>query len=242
MALGAPTAISDNEKVLNAKVQIVEISPESPAQEAGLIAGDTVLNIKSELESKDINKTKDVQEFTDLHKGEEIILTIQRGEEIFETSVVPRISQPNGEGAIGIGLIRTAIISYAWYKAPIQGILATGNLTLAILNGWFRVLSGGLSGAQVVGPVGILSLFNQMSKLGVVYFIQFIAIIAIQLGLFNLLPIPALDGGKVLFLAIEKFRGKAINPEIEQKITASFFFLLIILMIWITIKDIIRIF
>ncbi|HDL75039.1 MAG TPA: hypothetical protein ENH06_01480, partial [bacterium] len=153
-----------------------------------------------------------------------------------------RISQPNGEGAIGIGLIRTAIISYAWYKAPIQGILATGNLTLAILNGWFRVLSGGLSGAQVVGPVGILSLFNQMSKLGVVYFIQFIAIIAIQLGLFNLLPIPALDGGKVLFLAIEKFRGKAINPEIEQKITASFFFLLIILMIWITIKDIIRIF
>jgi len=93
-----------------------------------------------------------------------------------------------------------------------------------------------------MGPVGIFGLFTQVSQLGVNYFLQFIAIIAIYIALFNILPIPALDGGKLLFLGIEKVRKKPVSQKVEQSITGIFFALLIALMIWVTIKDIMRIF
>lgn len=248
MSLGAPTTISDeqNNNLINPEIQIVGISPASPAEEAGLKMGDKVIEVKTqEIESKSINKVKELQEFTEINKGKEIILIIQRGEEIFEVPITPRLSPPEGEGYMGVGLIRIATIKYPWYKAPFKGILATGDLTLGIIKGWAKALNGAISGSssgvQIVGPVGIFSLFTQISQLGMIYFIQFIAVIAIHLGLFNLLPIPALDGGKMLFLGIEKIKGEPIPEKIEQNLTAFFFILLIALMIWITIKDIIRI-
>ena len=85
-------------------------------------------------------------------------------------------------------------------------------------------------------------LFRSFAKLGVNYYLQFIAMISIYLAIFNILPIPALDGGKLLFLAIEKVRRKPVSPKIEQNITGAFFTFLVALMIWVTIKDIIRLF
>jgi len=93
-----------------------------------------------------------------------------------------------------------------------------------------------------MGPVGIFSLTGQMGQLGVNYFLQFIAMLAIYMGLFNLLPIPALDGGRLLFLGIERILRKPIPQKIEQRINTIFFILLVSLMIWVTIKDVARIF
>jgi regulator of sigma E protease len=93
-----------------------------------------------------------------------------------------------------------------------------------------------------MGPVGIFSLFVQAEALGINYFLQFIAIIAIYVALFNLLPVPALDGGKLLFLGIEKIRKKPVSQKLEQQITAFFFALLILLMILVTFRDIQRLF
>jgi regulator of sigma E protease len=92
-----------------------------------------------------------------------------------------------------------------------------------------------------MGPVGIFHLFAKISNLGINYFLQFIGLISIYLALFNLLPIPAVDGGKLVFLGIEAIRRKPLSPQLEQKITACFFALLIALMIWITIKDLLKI-
>ena len=97
-------------------------------------------------------------------------------------------------------------------------------------------------GVQFVGPVGIGALISQAAQVGINYFLQFIAMISVYLAIFNLLPIPALDGGKLLFLAIEKIKGGAINRRVEENVTVTFFLLLIILMIWVTIKDIGRLF
>jgi len=94
----------------------------------------------------------------------------------------------------------------------------------------------------VMGPVGIFSLTSQISQLGVNYFLQFIATLSIYIAIFNLLPIPAVDGGRLLFLGIEAVGKKPIPQKIEQKINAVFFSILIILMIWVTIKDITRLF
>jgi len=85
-------------------------------------------------------------------------------------------------------------------------------------------------------------LMAQVARMGINYYLQFIAIISIYLAIFNILPIPALDGGKLLFLGIEAVRKKPIPQKIEQNINSVFFVLLLTLMIWVTIKDITRLF
>jgi len=248
MGLGAPTAISDeeNENLIDPKVQIAAIAPGSPAEEAEIKPGDTIKQLIINNQQLTINKVKEVQELTEKYKGEEVTLTIQRGKEIFDVRLVPRVSPPEGEGPMGVALVRTAIKSYPWYQAPIQGVIATGNLTMAVIQGWGQALVNAIkglpTGVQLMGPVGILGLFAQVGQLGVNYFLQFIAMISIYIALFNILPIPALDGGKLLFLGIEKIRRKPVSQKIEQSITGIFFALLIALLIWVTIKDIARLF
>jgi len=246
--LGTSLAISDeeNHNLAEPRVQIVSISTDSPAAEIGIMPGDAIINIKYQEVSVKIDKVKEVQEFTNAHLGEEIVLTIQRGKEIFDVKLMPRVSPPQGEGPIGVSLIRTAIKSYPWWSAPWQGIMATGKLTLAVIQGYSQainnVLQGVPSGVQVMGPVGIFHLFTQASQLGINYFLQFIGMIAVYIALFNILPIPAVDGGKLLFLGIEAVRKKPISEKTEQNLSAFFFGLLILLMILVTIKDIARIF
>ncbi len=193
-----------------------------------------------------IDKVGEIQNFTEKYKGEEIILTIKRGKEVLEAKLVPRESPPAGEGAMGVALVRTALKSYPWYWAPIEGIKATGNLTLEVLKGWWQALVKLIkkqpTGVQFMGPVGIFSLFVDVSKFGATYFLQFVAIISIFVALFNLLPLPVADGGKLLFLIIEKIRGKPINQKFEHNLDMVFFALLLALMIWVTIKDIARLF
>jgi len=245
MALGVPTVVGDEEAGLtDPKVQIVSVSKDSPAEQTEIRIGDAIRGINN----VSVSKVKEIQEITEVNKGKEMTLTIQRGQEVFDVSLVPRESFPAGEGAMGVGLIRTALKSYPWYLAPFKGIIATGNLTLAIFDGWVMTLSslfqgnGMPQGAEVRGIVGIFELFVQVGGLGISYFLQFIAIIAVSLALINALPLPALDGGWFVLLIIEKFRGKPINQKTEQVISSIFFVLLITLMVWITIKDVARLF
>jgi regulator of sigma E protease len=248
--IGTSQVISDeeNHNLINPKVQIVAVAPGSPAEGAGIKVGDTIKELTIADYELAINKVREVQEFTEANKGKEVILTIERGKETFETSLVPRVSPPEGEGSMGVALVRTSEKSYPWWQCPIKGIEATLNVTSAIIVGWGQVLGSliqgkGLpAGVQLIGPVGIVSLISQAAKVGLAYYLQFIAIISIYLAILNILPIPALDGGKLLFLGIEKIKGSAVNQKIEQNITAVFFALLIALLIFVTIKDIARLF
>ncbi len=249
MGLGAPTAISDEENgsLVDPKVQIAGISSGSPAAISGLKVGDTIIEVKSQKSKvKSINKVKELQEFTEENKGEEIVLTVERGKEIFTVSLVGRILPPSGEGPLGVALVRTAIKNYHGFQAIWQGILATINLTYAIIQGYWQaignLIKGLPSGVQMMGPVGVVSLFAQVNQMGINYFLQFVGMIAIYFAIFNVLPIPAVDGGKLLFLVIEAVRKKPVSEKIEQNITALCFSVLIILMIFVTIKDVMRIF
>ena len=111
-------------------------------------------------------------------------------------------------------------------------------LVLALKN----VFLGQPSGMQLVGPIGIFDIFVKSGSLGITYFLQTMALVALHLAIFNALPIPVSDGGRLFFLLIEKIRGKPINEKVEKNINLVFFFLLIFLMAWVTIKDVIRIF
>ena len=248
--MGLPQAISDEENgnLVNPRVQIVAVAFESPAEEVGIRTGDIIRKFEIRNLKFEISKVKELQELTEKYKGEEITLTIERGKEIFDVKLVPRVSPPEGEGPMGIGLARTIIVSYPWYSAGLKGIEATGIMTGRTVVGLAQVLGNLIQGkglppgTELAGPVRIGQMMVQAAEAGINYYLPFISMISIYLALFNVLPIPALDGGKLLFLAIEKFKGKPVNPKIEQRITAFFFFMLVLLAIWVTIKDITRLF
>jgi len=249
-SIGSPQAISDEEQgiLINPKVQILGVAPDSPVEKAGIKAGDAILELSAKNEEMQITKVQEVQEFTEKHKGETVTLTIQRGKEVFEASLIPRILPPEGEGAMGISLSRVAEKSYSFREAIVNGFEYTFSLTYAVIFGWGKVLVNlikGLGlpkGVQFVGPVGLGAMVTQAVRVGINYFLQFIATISIYLAVFNILPIPALDGGKLLFLGIEKIKGKPVSRDTEEKITAFFFSFLVIAMIWVTIKDIRKLF
>ena len=255
MIIGVPSLVEDeeNKNLTDPKVQIALIVPDSPAELSGLKIGDTIREVEisassGEKENIKIDKVKQVQDLIDDSRGEEIVLVIQRGKEIARVSLEPRISPPEDEGPMGVALARTALKKYPWYLAPVKGVSATFQLTGLAVNGWAMLFSSLFRGqgipsfVEVRGPVGIFELFLQAGQAGFSYFLQFIAIISVFIALFNVLPIPALDGGWFLFLVIEKIRGKEINQRISNGISVFFFFLLIALMILVTIKDIARLF
>lgn len=246
MASGFPSQIEDNENYPNAKIQILAVAQDSPADKAGIRIGDEVVKFSASNMDFFIDKVKDFQDLIAQYKGKEVALTIVRGSKTLDVSVTPRASAPEGQGALGVALARTAIKSYPWHIAPIEGVKTTYFITKMAVLSWYEALSKLFqrqpTGVQIMGPVGIFSLFAQAGDMGVNYFLQLIAVISIYVSLFNILPIPAVDGGKFLFLVIEKLRGKPLNQNAVSKIELFFFSLLIILMLFVTIKDIQRIF
>ncbi len=247
--LGAPVQISDEavQGFTEPKIQIIGISPDSPAEKAEIKAGDVILQIeKLNQGAKDINKVAEVQNFIQECKGQEIILKIQRGKEILEIAAAPRSSYPENEGALGIALVRVGIKEYSWYNALSGGFKQTIALTGLIISGLTRavynVFLGRPSGVNLVGPIGILDFFVQSGGLGVSYFLQTMALISLNLAIFNALPIPVADGGRLALLGLEKIRKKPLNRRTEQKIDNFFFICLLAIMLLSTIKDIINLF
>jgi len=244
---GIPFAISDeeNHNLVDPKVQITMVAQDSPAAEAGLEIGDIIRKVQVQHDQIETDKVKEIVDFTQAHTGEKVILKIERRKEMLDISLIPRIDPPEEEGPMGIALTRVVRKNYRWYQAPIQGIVVTKNQTLSIVFTFADVISKVIRGVplpkgslEVKGIVGIGQIMAQTLERGPRDYLWLIAMISIFLALFNILPIPALDGGKLLFLGIEKNRGRPVSQKIEQNITVFFFFLLIILMIFITIKDI----
>jgi len=256
--IGAHGFVEEGQEAIykNIQVQILEVTEDSPAEKAGLRMGDIIkeLSISPAVAKQSkaidsrllINEVEDVQKFTARYAGEKITLTIQRGKEVLEKSLTPRITLPKGEGPIGILLAKVGVIKYPWYKSIWLGLKTTGELIITFIQLFYKliktlILEGTLIG-EVTGPVGIAVLTSQITKLGLIYILQFTAIISINLAIINIIPIPALDGGRLLFLLIEKIKGSPINIKIEQTINSLGFILLIALMILVTFRDIVKLF
>jgi regulator of sigma E protease len=245
-AIGADIPVGDQDipDLTNMRVQVISTSLDSPAQSAGLVSGDTLLAFKFEGTETKINKIKDVQDFTKETAGKEITLVVERQGQVIEKSLTPRVEVPEGQGALGIGLERvgTLINKYPWYQAPIKGTLYTGEITIKAVQGLFKVFTdlfkgrGVPEGAALAGPIGITIFLANAVSFGPGFFLYFIASISVFVAIFNLFPIPALDGGKLIFLTLEKIKGRPISAKVEQNITVVFFFLLIAMSIFVTIR------
>jgi len=242
--IGAPSQVTDQEYVTNAQVQVVGISPDSPAELAGLESGDIIKELKLPGLVKRISRIEQVQDFSKRHAGEEITLSIKRNNQITEISLIPRKDPSEGEGAMGVGLARIGIKKYPWHVALVEACVTTfrftGLIIVRLVEAVKNIFIGQPSGLQLVGPVGIMDIFVQSGSLGIAHFFQTMALISLHLAIFNALPIPATDGGRVFLLGLEKLRKKSLNEKVEQSINGIFFLLLIGLMIFVTIKDVIR--
>jgi regulator of sigma E protease len=247
--IGVPTAIEDNVSgnFPDAKIQIVQVENGSPAEKAGIKAGDFVNNLKFQNETIKIEKVGQFQNLAKQYAGKEIKFDIQRGKDSIELSITPRENPPTGEGPLGVALIRVAAVKYSWYESIWQGAVQTVKLTISYIQGLFNLIrdlfvGNKISGFQMMGPVGISQLNFQMLQLGINYFLNLLVVISIALAISNLLPIPSLDGGKLMFLIIEAIKGSPVNAKVENTITSVVFILLLILMAFITYNDILRLF
>ena len=133
-----------------------------------------------------------------------------------------------------------------WYLAPYEGLrsvyFATVGTISAVGSLFKNLVFAGRVPAEISGPVGIFLFVGEVKSLGLVYLLQFIAILSVNLAVLNILPIPALDGGRILFLVIERLIQSKFNPKVENAIHTAGFLILILLMIIITYRDIIKLF
>lgn len=227
-------------------VSIVGIRSDSPAQRAGLKFGDSIIELRAESLTLRVEAEKDVRDFIQAYRGEKIKLVIKRGEAILEISATPRVETPEGEGPLGVALGYLTLRRAPWYLAPIEGAKMLGRSTVAVLEGFgtllVEFLTKGKTSAEVSGPVGIFFFADDIRALGVAYFLQFAGLLSVNLAILNILPIPALDGGRLFFLLLEKIKGAKIKPQTENLVHGIGFIALIFLMALITYKDIARLF
>ncbi|MFA5098595.1 MAG: RIP metalloprotease RseP [Candidatus Paceibacterota bacterium] len=216
-------------------VVISEIFKGAPAETAGLKVGDVILGMSA----------NDFIKFTNDNKGKEITIKVERDGVEKEIKATPRLNPPAGEGALGIGLLESGAPSQNFFAALWDGLKMSVEIVKLIFVALFNLIAGVFTGnkvslEQVSGPVGIVKITAQASGLGLVYLLQLLALISFNLAVINIFPFPALDGGRLLFLFIEKIKGSPLPAKFENYANASGMALLLILMVLITIRDIVR--
>lgn len=223
-------------------VKVVEIVPDTPAEEAGIVAGDTISQVNGVL----ITSTKGFIDSINT-AGKEAELGILRGDELLSVVVFPRENPPEGQGSIGV-VISTAGTYYPpLWQRPFYGIyygfkeaIFWGEMVIVGFITIFSSIFSGKTPEGIAGPVGIYAITSQAASYGIIPLINFIGILSINLAILNILPFPALDGGRLLFIIIEAIWGRRVLPKFETYIHMAGMAFLILLIIFITFGDIVR--
>ena len=224
------------------QIQILQVTGGSSAQKAGLEPGDTILAINSQ----SITSLDQIKGLLDQNRGKKVVFSVERLGEQKTLGGEFQVSGTNPEDEkFGIAYSSTATVRLSPFAALQQGVITTWNVTGAILAAFGALIAGlfggpAVSGVDLTGPVGIVYITKQMSELGLVYILQFAALLSVNLAIINVLPIPALDGGRILFVLIEKLKGSPVRRSTEGMIHQIGFLLLISLMVFITTRDVLK--
>ena len=228
--------------LVGGQVLVEGVAPASPAAEAGIRPGDIILSA----DDKTVNNNSELSQYVQYNLGKEINLLIQHEDATTEYfKVVPRWEPPEEEGAIGvtIGTINATVITQYepfWKVVPLGAVKLFDYLVL-YKDGLVAMFTGQVA-ATLLGPVGIAQLTGEVAKVGIRPLLDLAGLFSLLLGVFNLFPLPALDGGRIAFVFLEWVRrGKRVPPKIEGLIHAAGFALLLVFLIAITYQDIIRV-
>jgi len=247
---GLPTSVSSAPQDANIKdkaLTVISILPDSPAEKAGMEVGDKILSIKS---NEDVLEnpilTEDVSNFIKNKTGEDLEISYKRGNDINELTVTPSLGIISNQAAIGISMDVVGKLHLPIHKAIWEGSKLTWNVTKETTIGFFNLIKEAILGKadmnSITGPIGIVGVVGDAREFGFVYLLSFTALISINLAVINLVPFPALDGGRLLFLLIEKIKGSRIKPSIANWVNTIGFGILMLLMVIVTFHDLIKLF
>lgn len=254
------TVASDTRQV-QSPVELVQVEKDSPAAHAGLKSGDQVLRFAGE----PVPTPESISKATAAHKGQKVEVVYNRKNIEYTTQVTLRAADPNHQGYLGVASTQRSVMRSTW-SAPIVGVATTGQFTAVTFQGLGDLVSNlvkGLTlqlssdhatrqqanhalataGNSVAGPVGILgTIFPAAEQAGPTQLILLTAIISLTLAVMNVLPIPALDGGRWYTMAIFRLLKKPLTKEREEKIQATGFMILMVLVIVVTVADVGKLF
>jgi regulator of sigma E protease len=176
--------------------------------------------------------------------AERLSIFYERGKETGNVSVLPREGIVAEKPAVGVSLETVGTVRFGFFRAFFEGALMTADLIREVTIGLIGFLKQAVLGqadlSSITGPLGIAGLVGEARMLGIVYLLSFTAFISINLAVINLLPIPALDGGRLLFLVIEGAIRRSIPSKFTRAVNSAGFILLIIFMLFITYRDIVK--
>lgn len=246
--MGRPVIVDESNAGLasNVKIKILDVAADSPAELAGLKTGDAIIGATVGGSLRQFQDVSEFKNFIESAAGGEVLLNMERGGNLFSVKITPRTNPPAEEGALGVALAKVGLVKPPWYLFLWNGLKDTAAMIAVIASALFLffktlILEGRLMG-EVAGPVGIAALTGEAYTLGWAYLLNLVAILSVNLAILNILPFPALDGGRLLFLAVEKIKGSPVSHKIENAVNAAGFVLLLALMAFVTWKDIVKFF
>jgi len=226
-------------------LMVADVAPDSPASGAGISRGDFILEISQAGKIlSDPLKASDFIEFMKDAKGEQVLLKVRHQGTVKEVAVAGRQNPPAGQGPLDVSLIEAGFPAEPFFKsigtAFTTTVKTTGLIVVAFVNLFGKIFVSPEVLETVSGPVGIFALASQAGSMGLVYLLQLMALISLNLAVLNFIPFPALDGGRFLFLLLEKIKGSPISPKFQRAVNTVGFAFLIVLMVIVTVRDISR--
>lgn len=224
----------------NSRIMITEIMPGSPAEKANIKVGDIV----SKIDENAGERMENIQKYINSKGSNTVRFDVLRNGQNISTEVVPTTGLIDGKYAIGIAMQDVVDLKLPFFTAIYEGLRYTVVMIKDTAVGLYSFFAGIIRGtanfSDVAGPIGIAGIIGNAAELGFTYLLMITAIISINLGVINLLPFPALDGGRILFVAIEGIIRRRIPVKFTNIVNTVGFVLLMALMILVTYKDIVK--
>ena len=208
-----------------------DVTPGSPAAKAGIVAGDTIVEIDGIAAKSWSDVTNAVDEY---HEGDKLEIVYKHKGEKKTAYVVPELDKQYDRYIIGIvaGSTRDPLACLS------SGAVATWEMNKMMIKAFQSMFQRGISKDDVAGPVGLVRVVNQTSQYGIESYLMLLALVSLNLALFNIIPIPGLDGGKIFFILLKVISGGRINDEMEYKATLVGMVLLLSLFVLVTVNDV----
>ncbi|MDD5590447.1 MAG: site-2 protease family protein [Dehalococcoidales bacterium] len=224
------------------EVLVEDVASSSPAALAGIEPGDRIVSING----KPLDNSSDLQRYIQISLGREIVVRVEHSDlTVEDVNMVPRWRPPEGQGAVGIviSMPEATVVrrSEPFWRVPSLAVSACVETMALFKNGILSMLAGTTS-LKLTGPVGIAQMTGEAARVGISPLLEFAAFLSLNIGLINLFPLPALDGGRIGFLLLEKVRrGRRVSPKTEGMVHLIGFLLLMGVFAAVTYNDILRI-
>jgi regulator of sigma E protease len=228
------------------RVIVEKVTENSPAEIAGFKTKDVITNIELKGKQYPIKESNDLIELSRKFGGEELIMTVSRENKSTKLKVTPRKNPPKNEGPLGVTVTSFIEKKFPWYQAPVYGLIEsvkiTSNIFRELSKILFQLVTFQKPDAQISGPIGIAQFTATAIKFGNNAVLELMALLSFNLAIINILPFPALDGGRLVFVIYEWITGRQSNKNLEKYVNFIGFVILLSLGVLISVFDVIKLY